>query len=139
MIIKFTVLGEPTGKQRPKVFKKNGVSRAITPDKTVLYENLVKLSACKDGPVKRLDGEIEANIKAYYSIPKKMTRKNKELIEEDKLHPTKKPDCDNVAKIILDALNGIAYKDDSQVVKLTIEKYFSYEPRVEVEIKELNS
>lgn len=89
--------------------------------------------------VEQLTGEIEAEIKAYYAIPKSMTKKNRQLIEEGKLHPTKKPDLDNVAKIILDALNGIAYKDDSQVVRLHIEKEYADDdkPRVEVILREL--
>ena len=139
MTIRFTVPGEPTGKGRPRVFKANGVSRAVTPQKTLSYENLVKWIVGESMDVEQLTGEIEAEIKAYYTIPKRMTKKNRQLIEEGKLHPTKKPDLDNVAKIILDALNGIAYKDDSQVVRLYIEKEYADDdkPRVEVVLREL--
>ena len=139
MVIRFTVPGEPTGKGRPRVFKANGVSRAVTPQKTLSYENLVKWIVSELMQVKQLTGEVEAEIKAYYAIPKSMTKKNRQLIEEGKLHPTKKPDLDNVAKIILDALNGIAYKDDSQVVRLHVEKEYADDnkPRVEVVLREL--
>lgn len=139
MTIRFTVPGEPTGKGRPRVYKVNGISRAITPQKTLSYENLVKWIVSESMQVEQLTGEIEAEIKAYYAIPKNMTKKNRQLIEEGKLHPTKKPDLDNVAKIILDALNGIAYKDDSQVVILHIEKEYADDekPRVEVALREL--
>ena len=139
MTIRFTVPGEPTGKGRPRVFKTNGVSRATTPQKTLNYENLVKWIVGESMQVEQLTGEIEAEIKAYYAIPKSMTKKNRQLIEEGKLHPTKKPDLDNVAKIILDALNGIAYKDDSQVVRMHIEKEYADDekPRVEVVLREL--
>ena len=51
--------------------------------------------------------------------------------------PTKKPDTDNIAKIILDSLNGIAYHDDAQIVRLTVQKSYSREPRVLVEISEV--
>ena len=67
-----------------------------------------------------------------------MTKKNRKLIEEGKLHPTKKPDLDNVAKIVLDSLNGIAYSDDSQIVKLNVEKHYSENPRVEVTLYEVD-
>ena len=73
-----------------------------------------------------------------YAIPKSMTKKNRQLIEEGKLHPTKKPDLDNVAKIVLDSLNGIAYSDDSQIVKLNVEKHYSENPRVEVTLYEVD-
>lgn len=136
-LIRFIVPGEPTGKGRPRVFKTNGISRAVTPQKTLNYENLVKWIVGETMQTKQLTGEIEADIKAYYSIPKSMTKKNRQLIEEGKLHPTKKPDLDNVAKIILDSLNKIAFDDDSQVVKLIVEKHYSDEPRVEVTLNEL--
>lgn len=139
MTIRFMVPGEPTGKARPRVYRVNGQTRTTTPEKTLSYENLVKWIVSESMQVEKLTGEIEANIKAFYSIPKSMTKKNRQLIEEGKLHPTKKPDLDNVAKIILDALNGIAYKDDSQVVRLHIEKEYADDdkPRVEVILREL--
>ena len=57
----------------------------------------------------------------------------------DEIKPTKKPDADNIAKAVCDALNGIAYKDDSQVVDLTVRKYYSKFPRVQVFISEAKS
>ncbi|HCT63885.1 MAG TPA: RusA family crossover junction endodeoxyribonuclease [Lachnospiraceae bacterium] len=123
-MIEFTIPGEPTGKARPVVTK----TGAFTPKKTVLYENLVK--TVYSGEI--LDGFLEANIKAYYAIPKSKPKNKKELMKQGVIRPDKKPDCDNVAKIILDALNGIAYADDKQVVRLTVEKWYSDKPRVEV-------
>ncbi len=54
------------------------------------------------------------------------------------IRPTKKPDCDNLAKVICDALNGIAYYDDSQIVEITISKYYSGTPEVRVAIEKWN-
>ena len=138
MAIRFTVPGEPTGKGRPRVFQTNGVSRAVTPQKTLNYENLVKWIVSESMQVEQLTGEIKAEIKAYYAIPKSMTKKNRQLIEEGKLHPTKKPDADNVQKIIFDSLNGIAYKDDSQINKINYEAFYDdgKGPRVEVALFE---
>ena len=56
---------------------------------------------------------------------------------EDQLYPTKKPDIDNIAKCVLDALNKLAYRDDTQVVTLRMEKHYGEIPRVEVEIEEI--
>ena len=53
------------------------------------------------------------------------------------IHPTKKPDADNIAKIIMDALNGVAYEDDRQVVELIVRKFFSDTAYVDVFIDEL--
>lgn len=137
-MIRFTVLGDPCGKQRPRVFTdKQGKSKAITPQKTSQYEQLIKWILINTLNVKPLVGSLEAQIRAYYSIPKSMNKKDRLLVEENKLRPTKKPDLDNVAKCILDACNGIAYHDDSQVVKLTVEKYYGDQPRVEVTLHEI--
>ena len=57
---------------------------------------------------------------------------------EETIRPLVKPDLDNIAKMILDSLNKIAYKDDNQIVRLVIEKFYSEEPRVEIEITELD-
>ena len=115
-----------------------GRSQAITPKETLSYENLVKWVYQNTYGARKLEGELEARIVAMYSIPKSMTKKNRRLIEEGKLHPTKKPDLDNVAKIVLDSLNGIAYSDDSQIVKLNVEKHYSENPRVEVTLYEVD-
>jgi Holliday junction resolvase RusA-like endonuclease len=139
MNIRFVIPGEPKGKARPRVFTNNqGRRQAITPKETLSYENLVKWVYQNTYGARKLEGELEARIVAMYSIPKSMTKKNRQLIEEGKLHPTKKPDLDNVAKIVLDSLNGIAYSDDSQIVKLNIEKHYSENPRVEVTLYEVD-
>lgn len=138
MAIRFTIPGEPKGKARPRVFtNKAGKSQAVTPQDTLNYENLVRWTFTSMEGTRKLEGEIEAKIVAMYSMPKSMTKKNRQLVDEGKLHPTKKPDLDNVAKIILDALNKLAFDDDSQVVKLVVEKHFSDNPRVEVRLEEL--
>ena len=139
MTIRFTVPGEPKGKARPRVFtNKAGRSQAITPQDTLSYENLVRWVFTNTMESKKLQGEIEAKIVAMYPIPKSMTKKNRQLIDEGKLLPNKKPDLDNVAKIILDSLNKIAFDDDSQVIRLIVEKHFSDKPRVEVTLRELD-
>ncbi len=139
MAVRFIVPGEPKGKARPRVFtNKEGKSQAVTPQNTLSYENLVRWVFTNTMEARKLQGEIEAKIVAMYPIPKNMTKKNRQLIDEGKLHPTKKPDLDNVAKIILDSLNKIAFDDDSQVIRLIVEKHFSDEPRVEVTLRELD-
>lgn len=139
VVIRFTVPGEPKGKARPRVVHNGNFTRAYTPKDTMSYETYVKwIYTSTQEPVK-LSGQIEASIKAYYQIPKSMSKKDRKLAEEGKLRPTKKPDADNIAKIILDSLNGIAYKDDSQAVDVYISKYYAEDenPRVEVALREL--
>ena len=133
MNTQFIIPGKPMGKQRPRMTKQ-GI--CYTPKETVSYENLVKMCFVEAG-CQRLEGQIEAEIEAYYPIPKSMSKKDRERVHYGILYPTKKPDVDNIAKAILDSLNGIAYHDDSQVVSLTINKYYG-EPKVWVKLTEVN-
>lgn len=136
-MIQFTVIGEPTGKQRPKFSTFNGHAVVYTPKKTENYENLVKLSFVQQcGNHKPYDKAIplKADITAYFAIPKSTTKTKCKMMIAEQLNPLKKPDLDNIAKICLDALNGIAYYDDSQIVELTVRKKYSEQPRTEIKI-----
>ena len=81
------------------------------------------------------DMMLDMRIKAYYSIPKSASKKKKAAMLAGKIRPTKKPDMDNVVKIIADSLNQIAYRDDTQIVDCQCRKFYSENPRVEVIIK----
>ena len=137
MRYEFTIPGEPKGKQRPRVTMRNGYAFAYTPDQTVNYENLVKLCYTNIHR-KELCGPIRADITAYYSIPKSTSKTKRGLMVVGEIKNVKKPDCDNLAKIVLDSLNGLAYHDDSQVCELTVKKLYADKPRVVVSLTELN-
>ncbi|MFU0784281.1 RusA family crossover junction endodeoxyribonuclease [Clostridium sp.] len=132
MKIEFTVPGQPVAKARPRVTKRGFT---YTPKKTVNYENWVKECYYTQNKDKRLNGQIRAKIRAYFSIPKSTSKKKRNEIIAGDIRPTKKPDTDNIAKIILDSLNTIAYDDDKQVIFLQIEKFYSVIPRVEIELE----
>ena len=129
-MIYFVIPGEPKAKQRPRL----GKWGAYTPKMTVQYENWVKQCWAEQGNL-WFTGEIKATITAYFGIPKSTSKKKKEEMLLGKIKCTKKPDTDNIAKIVLDSLNGIAYKDDSQIVELHVFKKYSEEPKVVVEFE----
>lgn len=134
--IRFVVPGEPCAKGRPR-FTRTG--RTYTPEKTVNYENLVRLeyqSQCKDAEFWEKGIQLDAKVDAYFQIKSSETKKNRALMLLGKLRPTKKPDVDNISKICLDALNGIAYYDDSQIVHHEVNKYYTEQPYVVIEIWE---
>ncbi len=139
--IKFSIPGQPFGKQRPRVVNRGSFSTAYTPEKTVSYENLVKLmyqQAAKDRIFK--DGDmLDVRIIAYYEIPKSTSKKKRKEMLEHKIRPTKKPDWDNVGKIVCDSLNKIAYHDDSAIVDAQVRKFYSEQPRVDVTIRVIGS
>ena len=139
--VKFTVPGEPKGKGRPRVVSRNGFSKAYTPKDTVLYENLVKIEYDAQTGRYRFpdDAMLDMRILAFYSIPKSTSKKKRSAMAQGLLRPTKKPDMDNVVKIIADSLNQVAYKDDTQIVDCQCRKFYSEEPRVEVVIQEVGN
>ena len=79
---------------------------------------------------------LEMRIKAYYPIPVSISKKKQAAMEAGEIRPTIKPDSDNVMKVFADALQGIAFKDDKNIVLCQIEKHYSRVPRVEVEISD---
>lgn len=135
----FEIPGQPMGKQRPKFSTAGGFVKTYTPKETVSYENLVKLMFQQKFGSDSIPKEsmIRAKVQAFYSIPKSTSKKKTIEMLDGYVRPIKKPDTDNVAKIILDSLNGIAFHDDAQVVELTVEKWYSENPSVKVFIEEI--
>ena len=135
--IKFTVPGPPFGKQRPKFSRAGEYVKTYTPDKTVNYENLVKLmyQQAEKGRKFSEDAAVDVRIIAYYEIPKSTSKKKRKAMLEHRLRPTKKPDWDNIGKIVCDSLNKVAYRDDSAVVDAQVRKFYSENPRVDVMIR----
>lgn len=131
-IIHFIVPGQPVGKARARV----GRFRTYTPENTVNYENLVKSAAfdAMNGSAP-MDGMLQVGITAYMQMPK-ASKKRTELMLSGDIRPAKKPDIDNIIKSALDALNGVAFLDDKQVVTLFARKYYSDTPRLEIAIKQ---
>lgn len=135
MIVNFIIPGEPKSKLRHRTTRQGFT---YNPKQNIEYENWVKQCYFIENKQKTLKGEIKATIKAYFKIPKSTSKKRKKLMVEEKLRPTKKPDTDNLAKIVLDSLNTLAFHDDKQVVDLRVLKFYSEEPRTEVVLEEIN-
>lgn len=131
-MIKLIIPGKPMGKQRPRL----GKGFTYTPKETVNYETLLKQLYITE-KLPRIKGPIEIKIEAYYQIPKSASKNSKILMENGRIRPTVKPDLDNIVKIICDGLNGVAYDDDKQIVKVTCEKFYANEPSVTVYINEM--
>lgn len=128
-----TIPGDPVAKARPRV----GKYGTFTPQKTKNYETLVKeLYFTKYGQT-LMEGELKIDLKAFFSIPKSTSKKKRAEMQDGRIRPTKKPDIDNIIKSVTDALNGVAYVDDSQVVEIVAHKHYSDVPRVEIHISNL--
>lgn len=135
MIYEFEIPGKIIGKGRPRLNTYTGC--VYTPTRTKDYETLVmQYFMLKYPRCKPLEGRIAVDIIANFEVPKTAKKQEKELMLENKVNPLKKPDIDNIVKIILDAMNECAFKDDIQITKLSVEKKYAEIEKVYVKIEE---
>ncbi len=135
--IYFVVPGAPHGKGRPRASSRGGFVRMYTPAATQAYETLIaKQAAFARGDWPVMATPMSLRVAAYHPIPASWSKRKQQQALAGDLIPGK-PDLDNVAKAVLDALNGVVYLDDKQVVRLVAEKRYSFEPRVEVYVHEV--
>lgn len=130
--------GEPCAQGRPRFSTAGGFVKAYDPAKSRNYKAYVKMcaiDAMQEQGWKCTESPLSIEITAFMSIPASKSKKFKQAAIVGAERPTKKPDVDNVFKILTDALSGIAYKDDKQIVSATINKWYAEVPRVEVRVK----
>jgi len=125
-MINFSIPGKPQPKQRPRVTIKG----TYTPQATVDYERLVGWQCRSVYKGKPLTQALKLTVRVFFKLPKRTVK------EKGDWH-TSRPDLDNIVKIIEDSLNGIAYEDDSQIVKVEATKQWASEDYVIVEIEEV--
>lgn len=137
--VTFVVPGKPFGKQRPNFSKVGKYVRTYTPDDTVNYETYIKILYKQEAGERYFDKgtPLRILIVALYEIPKSTSKRKAARMRAGELRPTGRPDTDNIAKVICDGLNKIAYYDDAQVVELKVVKYYSDTPSVTVTVEEV--
>ncbi len=141
MNVTFIIPGPPVGKARPRmrIMEVHGkdIPTSYNTSKNNAYENLVKMGfrqvSLGTPPSER---PISMIITAYFPIPKSSTKRFQAECANEDYPVVKKPDWDNIGKIISDALNEIAYKDDAQVHNVVVKKIYSYNPRTVVTIRD---
>ena len=133
--IVFEIPGDPQGKRRARFVRAGHFIKSYADPKTVNYETFIREMFCVAYPgFVPLEGALEVEIRAFCGMPKTVSKKKRVLMENGEVRPAKRPEADNIAKVILDALTGLAFKNDSQVTRLVVEKSYSGRPRVEVEV-----
>lgn len=143
-MIFFRYDGEPVGKGRPRVTARGGkFAHAYTPKKSKDFEDAIRFafmsSTCEKMPVYDKEIPLKAEMVFGFSVPKSYSKKRRKACLDGLEMHTKKPDADNVCKSCLDALSGVAFFDDSQVVSLVLEKRYAEEPFVEIGIYPLEN
>lgn len=136
-MIEFEVIGKIQPKQRPRFMRRGAFIQTYTPEPTLKYQKLVADSYLEKYDGIKLTGALVMNIDAFFNVPKSLSEKKKMALY-GKPNVQHNGDIDNVAKSILDGLNGIAYDDDTIIYDLHIRKYYvmgEMDPeRVEVKI-----
>jgi len=138
-MIAFTVYGEPVAQGRPRASTASGHVRLYDPAKSRDYKDYVRLAAAEHAPSKLLEGPLAVMVTAYRSIPKSFSKKKAAAAEAGEVYPTSKPDADNYLKGVKDALKGVMWVDDSQVVDAYARKRYSFKPRIEVKIRQIGA
>lgn len=132
-MIQFTIKGEIKTKQRPRATVIGGHARVYSSKDTIMYENYVKSEYQRQCAYYFNGNEpLKATITAYFLPSNELAKYGQDV---KYVACMKNKDLDNIAKTILDALNGIAYEDDKQIVELHVEKYYTPEATEYVEVK----
>lgn len=130
--------GEPCAQGRPRFSTAGGYVKAYDPAKSRNYKAFVKLitqEEMKKQGWRYTELPIRVRIAAYMGVPASKSKKFKQAAILGEERPTKKPDVDNIFKSVTDAMSGIAYKDDKQIVSASIEKFYSDVPHTEIIIE----
>ena len=136
-VIHFHVEGTPKPKKRPRFRQFNGIVQSYTDKGTREYEDHVRLtSQTAMGTTEPIETAVGVYLYIRLPIPKSHPKKRTEDCLEGREKPIKKPDIDNLAKSLLDGMNGVVFKDDSQIVSLHCTKVYSNEPGVDIMVKE---
>lgn len=133
--IGITIPGEMRGKGRPRFSARGGFARAYTDEKTRNAETWVKVCAREQyrGPL--LEGALAVTMTIGVAIPASWSKRKRADALAQAILPTGKPDLDNTEKLIFDALNGLVWRDDAQVVRVTKAKLYEAAPQARLLIE----
>lgn len=135
--VKLTIPGEPVAQGRPRFSRRGKYVSTYDPPKSKAYKEHVKQIARQELHIEPMTGSIMINVKVYRGIQKAGSKLTKRQKQDGIIRPTVKPDTDNYYKAVSDALTGIVWVDDNQIVEMHVSKWYSDTPRVEIEVEEL--
>lgn len=138
--VTFQVPGKPQGKARARTVYNKHLKHSVsyTPDNDLLYENLIKTlyMQAADGVRFEKGTPVTLRILARFEPPKSASKKRQLEMLEGLIPPLKKPDIDNIIKVVADALNGAAYHDDTQIIFTVAKKAYSAVEGLDITVEE---
>ncbi len=138
--VTFQVPGKPQGKARARTVYNKHLKHSIsyTPERDLLYENLIKTLYMQAAEGVRFEKgtPVTLRIVARFEPPKSASKKRQQQMLSGELPPLKKPDIDNIVKVVADALNGAAYHDDTQIIFTVAKKVYSAVEGLDIAVEE---
>lgn len=132
---------EPIEQARPRATRFGKGVRLYDPEKVKRYKqelgDWAREEVAKGDSKFPLDGPLKVTINFYRPIQKSLSKKERSRRLSGAHRPTVKPDVDNYVKSTLDALNGVLWADDAQIVELQAAKLYSEHPHLVVVIQEV--
>lgn len=136
----FHVPGKPQGKARARTVHNKALGHNIsyTPENDLLYENLIKTMYLQEAKGEQFEKEVPVTLRiiARFEPPKSASKKRQQQMLVGELPPLKKPDIDNIVKVVADALNGVAYHDDTQIIFTVAKKVYSAVAGLDITVEE---
>lgn len=136
MMYEFKVYGKIKGKARPRFARCGRGVRTYTPKDTVKYEDTIAEAFVNKYGIVLTDKPFKIEINAYFQPTKSTSKKLRDKMLAGEILPTKKPDCDNIMKAVLDALEDIVYYNDKQIVSVSLCKMYAEEEYLQIKLYE---
>ena len=134
--VTISLQGQPQGKGRARAFMRGSHIGHYTPEKTRTYEGMIRTAAMQEVAGRNaFDEPIEFTLRAVFPVPASWSERKRQKAITGEIKPGKKPDLDNIAKAWNDALNGVVYRDDSLICRMTLDKRYGPAPLVVVTVK----
>jgi Holliday junction resolvase RusA-like endonuclease len=132
--IRFEIPGKPRGKGRPRF----GRARVYTDDKTAQYERAIRYGFMEAAPGlqhgTKHHGAVRVSILAEFAPPRGGKAAKATIVGSEPMPYLHAPDADNIAKAVLDGLNGAAFADDRQVYRVDVCKFYGEADRIVVDV-----
>lgn len=136
--IKLIINKTPQPQSRPRFTARGRYVHAYENKKITMYKRMIAATyQSYFGAVKPTEKAIAVDVVFYRPVQKSISKIERQRRLTGESLPAIKPDIDNYVKAILDALNGVAFRDDKQIISLNAKKLYSDKPRTEIEIKEI--
>lgn len=134
--VTLSIVGPPVGKGRPRFSRRSGVAFTPTPTRNAeAYVRLLATEAMAGQPA--IEGPVDVKLAVICAVPKSWSKRRQAAALCNLTRPSGRPDLDNVLKLLTDAMNGVVYRDDAQIVHLSASKRYGPQPMTVVTVTPL--